>query len=207
MRVELLTCSFRGVGPLNTGVKYASRQMKPTWLRQRHDVTSVTRALLVLGLGQTTDSTDHMTPSASSSLEKKCQKKMCICEHDEKMLIHLCHGKEKPHTRWWKHMVEEKNRIMIGCTCYLPSLHACRSIHISQVVNMGSQEKKTEHRNSTSLLSVIQYLRRITGQWKSLNHDPDTGQSDSLFKSTNRTEAKGFIWILMFDNSNRAAER
>ena len=142
MRVELLTCSFRGVGPLNTGVKYASRQMKPTWLRQRHGVTSVTRALLVLGLGQTTDSTDHMTPSASSSLEKKCQKKMCICEHDEKMLIHLCHGKEKPHTRWWKHMVEEKNRIMIGCTCYLPSLHACRSIHISQVVNMGSQEKK-----------------------------------------------------------------
>jgi len=45
------------------------------------------------------DSTDHMTPSASSSMEKKCQKKVCICEHDEKMLIHPRHGKEKPHTR------------------------------------------------------------------------------------------------------------
>jgi len=65
------------------------------------------------------DSTDHMTLSASSSLEKKCQKKVCICEHDEKMLISPMPRKRKTHTRSWKHMVEEKDRIMIGCCCTL----------------------------------------------------------------------------------------
>lgn len=60
----------------------------------------------------------------------------------------------------------------------------------------GITRKKTEHRNSRLTSKCNPVPRTDYGTMKNdrpWDHDPDTGQSDSLFESTNTTEANGFI--------------